>query len=516
MRQALGNRVSVKFDLIGDQTPRNAQAMSWCEANGVDYIFGLAGNAVLDRLVEPAADDIRVRRAEGQLAILRGFAEIRYAAKSWAGSAALWRGSRPAQARRTRCFRRGIDIRYAVTSLKTGDAGHIYETVYCARGQAENLIKQHKAQTASDPTSCHSPLANQMRLILHTAAYWLLLDVRDQVPSWHPLRHSEFTSIRLHLLKIAGRIVETASRIRVALASYCPEAELFSFSEHNGEKTVTSIAYERDGKAGEIAVDAGDYVLITLRSMTEAPSLDGMDTAPVLKGKADGGTWTLWEKIAEGRPEFGCPSVFDDHIGESNWVSFTTTLHDDAFLRIVRDLTGNVPGEGGLITFLESNWVASIVIPHQPHLIGQPGDVSVFWGYGLSVDEPGNFVKKPMPACTGREIMTEVLGHLHAEADASKILETSICIPCMMPFVTSQFLRRAKGDRPQVVPKGSQNLALMGQFCELPDDVVFTVEYSIRLHPRGSSWRLCAARPEQGTPAVFCIRASPDSAAAML
>ncbi len=253
-----------------------------------------------------------------------------------------------------------------------------------------------------------------------------------------------------------------------------------SFSEHSGEKTVTSIAYVRDGKAGEIAVDAGDYVLVTLGSMTEASSLGGMDTAPVLKGKADGGTWTLWEKIAEGRPEFGCPSVFDDHIGESKWVSFTTTLHDDAFLKIVRDLTGNVPGEGGLITFPESNWLASIVIPHQPHFIGQPDGVSVFWGYGLSVDEPGNFVKKPMSACTGREIMTEVLGHLHAEANASKILETSICIPCMMPFVTSQFLRRAKGDRPQIVPKGSQNLAFIGQFCELPDDVVFTVEYSIR------------------------------------
>ncbi len=67
-----------------------------------------------------------------------------------------------------------------------------------------------------------------MRLILHTAAYWLMLDVRDCVPSWHPLRQSEFASIGLRLLKIAGRFVETASRIRVALASCCPEAELFS------------------------------------------------------------------------------------------------------------------------------------------------------------------------------------------------------------------------------------------------------------------------------------------------
>jgi oleate hydratase len=105
----------------------------------------------------------------------------------------------------------------------------------------------------------------------------------------------------------------------------------------------------------------------------------------------------------------------------------------------------------------------------------------VFWGYGLFVDKPGDFVKKPMAACTGREIMTEVFGHLRMGAvEASTILETSICIPCMMPFITSQFLRRENGDRPQVVPKGSRNLGFIGQFCELPEDVVFTVEYSIR------------------------------------
>lgn len=217
-----------RITIRGDGHYGREEAMSWCEANGVDYIFGLAGNAALDRLVDPAADDIRVRRAEGQLAVLRGFTETRYAAKSWARERRVVARVEASASHEDDMLRRGIDIRYAVTSLKTGDAQHIYETVYCARGQAENLIKQHKAQTASDRTSCRSPLANQFRLILHTAAYWLLLDVRDQVPSWHPLRHSEFASIRLHLLKIAGRIVETVSRIRVALASCCREAELFS------------------------------------------------------------------------------------------------------------------------------------------------------------------------------------------------------------------------------------------------------------------------------------------------
>jgi len=250
--------------------------------------------------------------------------------------------------------------------------------------------------------------------------------------------------------------------------------------EDAGRTRVQRIVYEREGRAGEIAVDAKDLVIVTLGSMTEASSLGSMDSAPVLKGKADGGAWTLWETLAAGRPRFGRPSVFADHVDESRWVSFTTTQHDPTFFRIVRDSTGNVAGEGGLITFMDSGWLLSIVLPHQPHFIGQPDDVKVFWGYGLSVDKPGDFVKKLMSACTGKEIMTEVLGHLRIEAESDRILETSICIPCMMPFITSQFLRRERGDRPSVVPEGSTNLAFVGQFCELPEDVVFTVEYSVR------------------------------------
>lgn len=93
---------------------------------------------------------------------------------------------------------------------------------------------------------------------------------------------------------------------------------------------------------------------------------------------------------------------------------------------------------------------------------------------------PGDFVKKPMSACTGRETLTEILGHLHLDREAAQILKTSICIPCMMQFITSQFLTREKGDRPEVVPSGMANLAFTCQSCELPDDVAFTVEYSIR------------------------------------
>jgi oleate hydratase len=265
--------------------------------------------------------------------------------------------------------------------------------------------------------------------------------------------------------------------VKVELNTRVTDLELL---EQDGQTLVTGIVFERAGKPGQITVDAGDQVLVTLGSMTEASALGDMNLPPPLLGKADGGSWTLWEKLAAGRPAFGRPSVFADHIDQSKWISFTTTLRDPSFLRRVTALTGNVPGEGGLITFPDSAWLLSIVIPHQPHFIGQPDDVSVFWGYGLSVDAPGDFVKKPMSSCNGHELMTEILGHLQIETEVPEILRTSTCIPCMMPFITSQFLPRKKGDRPDVVPEGSRNLAFIGQFCELPDDVVFTVEYSIR------------------------------------
>ncbi|WP_244306374.1 oleate hydratase [Paraburkholderia lacunae] len=252
------------------------------------------------------------------------------------------------------------------------------------------------------------------------------------------------------------------------------------FDETGVENRVRGIVCESTHRRLEIPVGAADKVIVTLGSMTGGSSLGGMDRPAAMNTDDGTGAWALWKTIAAGRPEFGHPAVFADHIDESKWLSFTVTLRDPTLFRLIRDMTGNTPGEGGLITFPESSWLASIVLPHQPHFVGQPADVQVLWGYGLRVDQPGDFVRKPMSACTGREILTEILGHLRIEAEASRILEHANCIPCMMPFITSQFLRRSKGDRPDVVPDGWQNLAFTGQFCELPNDVVFTVEYSVR------------------------------------
>ena len=121
----------------------------------------------------------------------------------------------------------GMDIRFVVTSLTEPAAEDIYEVHYCARGNAENLIKLHKSQLCSDRTSCRSANANQMRLILHTAAFWLMWRVQQEIPKTAALATAEFSTLRVRLLKVAARVIETASRIRVAFASACPDAHIF-------------------------------------------------------------------------------------------------------------------------------------------------------------------------------------------------------------------------------------------------------------------------------------------------
>ena len=202
----------------GDSHYGRTEAMAWCEENGVDYIFGLAGNPVLHRFAYGVADDLKVRRAEAGAEKMRSFAAFDYAAGSWNRERRV--------VARLEATARGFDARYIVTSLG-GDARHLYEDIYCARGQAENLIKLHKGQLASDRTSCQSPIANQFRLVLHTAAYWLMLALRDAVPRRMTLAWAEFATLRKNLLKIGARVVEKAVRIRIHFASACPDAALF-------------------------------------------------------------------------------------------------------------------------------------------------------------------------------------------------------------------------------------------------------------------------------------------------
>ncbi|QCB44346.1 oleate hydratase [Sphingomonas sp. PAMC26645] len=257
--------------------------------------------------------------------------------------------------------------------------------------------------------------------------------------------------------------------------------EDLSFASGSDAITVTGLATSSDGAAERIPVETSDLVFVTNGSMTADKTFGSMTKAPGVNRSDSSGAWRLWEKLAEGRPQFGNPAAFNSVIAESSWISYTVTVKDPLFLELMEKFSGQPAGMGGLITFKDSNWLITISIYHQPFFPEQPEGVAVWWGYGLFHDRPGNFVKKPMVECTGGEILEEVLGHLHfASGDQDAIMAASNCIPCTMPYITSQFMVRTGKDRPLVVPDGSTNLAFLGQYAEQPDDVVFTVEYSVR------------------------------------
>ena len=208
-----------KVDILvrGDSHYGRHEAMTWCERNRVAYIFGLAGNKALLARVADLAEAAALERIGGEPAAkVRRYAEFRYAAKSWTAERQV--------IARVEASNRGTDSRFIVTNLR-GTARWLYELVYCARGQAENLIKAHKVHLASDRTSCTKATANQFRLVLHTAAYWLLHALRRLAPKRSFWREAQFDTLRLTLVKVAARVTELATRIKVALPSAYPYRE---------------------------------------------------------------------------------------------------------------------------------------------------------------------------------------------------------------------------------------------------------------------------------------------------
>jgi hypothetical protein len=203
----------VEILVRGDSHYARPEAMTWLERNRVGYVFGLAGNSVLLTRVAALAEDAALARALGEAEKVRRFGEFRYAAKTWQAERRV--------IARIEASPLGGDSRFIVTNLK-GAPRWLYESVYCQRGQAENLIKAHKLHLASDRTSCSSAAANQFRLLIHTAAYWLLHMLRGLAPKtsfWHD---AQFDTLRLALIKVAARVTEMVTRIKVALPSCYP------------------------------------------------------------------------------------------------------------------------------------------------------------------------------------------------------------------------------------------------------------------------------------------------------
>ena len=249
----------------------------------------------------------------------------------------------------------------------------------------------------------------------------------------------------------------------------------------DGEGITATALYIEDSEGEKvIKLNKGDVCIMTNGSMTDSTTLGDLHTAPEYKPE-DPISAKLWKKVASKKPNLGNPSPFFDYPEETNWESFTVTCKGNKLLKLIEQFSGNIPGSGALMTFKDSNWLMSIVVAAQPHFKAQPMDTTIFWGYGLYTDRMGDYVKKTMRECTGEEILIELLHHLHLEDKQEEILETVInVIPCMMPYIVSQFQPRKMTDRPKVVPEGSTNFAMISQFVEIPEDMVFTEEYSVR------------------------------------
>ncbi|KAJ3325799.1 hypothetical protein HDU76_013085 [Blyttiomyces sp. JEL0837] len=252
----------------------------------------------------------------------------------------------------------------------------------------------------------------------------------------------------------------------------------------NGERSVYRLYLQRNkGPTETLEIPKTDLVFTTLGSLTAAASIGTTHSAPpqIHQTKASQDpTWSLWSEIARKQPDFGRPDVFHKDVDASKFESFSCTFKDPTFINRMISWSENEPGTGALVTFKDSNWGMSLVVPHQPHFRGQPDNIQVMWGYGLFPDQIGNFVKKPMKECTGEELLKEALHFLHFEDIMETVLATTTTIPSMLPYTMAQFVTRKPGDRPLVVPKGAVNFAFLGQFVEVPEDVVFTVEYSVR------------------------------------
>ena len=260
------------------------------------------------------------------------------------------------------------------------------------------------------------------------------------------------------------------------------------FDIGDGKKRAASIECLVNGEKQSIPLTENDLVFVTNGSCTEGTIYGSQNEAPVGDVEArTSGCWDLWKNIAAQDPSFGHPEKFCGDISRSNWESATVTTSDEKIISYIKNIckrdprTGNVV-TGGIVSCKDSSWLLSWTINRQGQFKEQKKDEVCIWVYSLFTDKPGDYIKKPMKECTGKEITAEWLYHLGVPVDEiDELAENHAnCTPTMMPYITAFFMPRRKGDRPDVIPDGCDNFAFLGQFAETPRDTIFTTEYSVR------------------------------------
>ncbi len=285
-------------------------------------------------------------------------------------------------------------------------------------------------------------------------------------------------------------------------------------------KLATRIDVIRDGQEESIDLTENDLVFITNGGCVENSTMGSQNKPAEFRPEIKaGGGWDMWRKIAAQDPAFGNPDKFCGNPELCNWMSATVETLDQRIIPYIKKIckrdpfTGKVV-TGGIVTVKDSSWLLSWTINRQPQFREQPKDHCLVWVYALFSDKLGDYIKKPMRECTGKEICMEWLYHLGVpENEIEDMAEHSAnTVPVMMPYIDAFFMPRAIEDRPKVVPDGAVNFAFLGQFAELPRDTIFTTEYSMRT---GMEAVYTLLNVDRGVPevwgSVFDIRALLDA-----
>jgi hypothetical protein len=219
LRAIRANWPNTAIVLRADSHYCSPEVLSWCRANGLDYVLGVAPTTTLRRHIEGLEASTKARFETGlQDGKLRRFKEFFDGAASWDRVERI--------IARVEVGEDGPDTRFIVTNLTLRNARIVYEDVYCRRGQAENHIKSWKTHLAADRTSCTKATANQLRLFLHAGAYWLMWGLRVAMPKGSIWRVAQFDTLRLRLLKLAARVVEMKTMIQIHLPTSCPARDI--------------------------------------------------------------------------------------------------------------------------------------------------------------------------------------------------------------------------------------------------------------------------------------------------
>ena len=324
--------------------------------------------------------------------------------------------------------------------------------------------------------NCNSAL--EMKLYMQRFIHHI-----DGLPDLRALRFTKYNQYESMILPMVKYLEDHGAQFH-----FNTQVMDVRFDIRDGRKMAKRVELLRGGEQEFLDLTEDDYLFITNGSNVENSTIGGQDKpCEYLPIPKPGGSFDLWRKIAAQDPSFGHPDKFCGDPEECKWMGVTVNTLDDKILPYIKNvckrdpLSGNVV-TGGIVTARDSGWLLSWTINRQPQFHSQPKDQCLVWLYGLFPNAEGDFVKKPMKDCTGKEICMEWLYHIGVPEDQLEGLaeHSANTVPTMMPFASAYFMPRAKGDRPDVVPEGAVNFAFLGQFAEVERDTVFTTEYSMR------------------------------------